>query len=115
MVNLPDVAPIIGCVWISVVATVLLIFRRRVVTFLLRLAAPQESVDGQRRDIGIGVALVAVFAYVLAATLTAMSLLPSGEKAWPLAVGLPVAALVSLLYWLRFANAGISLTGWQRR
>ena len=74
-----------------------------------------DRTEAQRREASIGVVLVAVFAYVLAATVAAMSLLPAGDKAWPLAIGLPVAALVGVLYWLRFANAGLSLTAWLRR
>lgn len=115
MESLPEVAAIVGCAWICLIATALIVFRVRSVTLLERAVPPDDRTEAQRREASIGVVLVAVFAYVLAATVAAMSLLPAGDKAWPLAIGLPVAALVSVLYWLRLANAGLSLTAWPRR
>ena len=115
MENLPEVAAIVGCAWICLLATALIVFRARVVRLLQRAARPDARTEAQRREATIGVVLLAVFAYVLASTVTAASLLPGADTVWALAVGLPVAALVNILYWMRFANAGLSLTAWLRR
>jgi hypothetical protein len=105
---------LVCAVWLLIVATAAIVFRRRIANALLRVARPQEDPSAQRRDLTMGVVLMAVFTYVVAATVTAMWLLPSSDQPWPLAVGLPVAAVVSILYWIRFANAGLSVTSWFR-
>ena len=101
--------------WLLIVATAAIVFRRRIVTILVRVAAPKDDPAAQRRDLTVGVILVAVFAVVLDATVTAASLLPVGGQPWVLGIGLPVAVVVNILYWVRFANAGLSVTGWLRR
>jgi hypothetical protein len=117
MVNVlgSPIAALIGAAWIALVATTVIVFRRRIANFLLRLATPLEDTAAQRRDITIGVVLLAVFALVLAATLATMFLLPSDVRPWPLAVGIPAIALLGILYSVRFSNAGLSVTGWLRR
>ncbi|MEN0083173.1 MAG: hypothetical protein AAGC66_00260 [Leifsonia sp.] len=109
------VAVLVGAVWVAVLATVAVLFRGRIAGYVLRLASPQEDEAAQRRDATVGVVLVAVFGYVLAAMVMTMSLLPSGDKVWPLAVGLPAAAVLALLYSVRFSNAGLSVMNWLRR
>ncbi|WP_285115562.1 hypothetical protein [Leifsonia sp. fls2-241-R2A-40a] len=106
---------LICAAWVVIVATAVIVFRKRLAGYLQRLAEPQENVAAQRRDITIGIILVAVFAYVLAATLAALLLLPAGTPPWPLAGGLPLMALLALLYSVRFSNAGLSAVNWIRR
>ncbi|ANF30722.1 hypothetical protein A0130_02645 [Leifsonia xyli] len=101
--------------WVLIVATAVILFRRRIVTVLVRFAAPKDDTVAQRRDLSIGVVLLAVFGYVLAGTVGAMTLLPAWARALPLAVGLPACALLAILYWVRFSNAGLSVLGWLRR
>ena len=96
-------------------ATAAIIFRRRVANVLMRVAVSMDDEVAQRRDMRIGVVLASVSAYVLAATVIAMALLPEGARALPLAVGLPACALLAILYWVRFSNAGLSVVGWLRR
>ena len=109
------IAALIGATWIALVAVAVIVFRRRIAGYLLRLATPQEDTAAQRRDITIGVVLLAVFVLVLAATLATMFLLPSDAPPWPLAVGIPAIVLLGILYSVRFSNAGLSVTGWLRR
>ncbi|MFF1572488.1 hypothetical protein ACFVWR_07040 [Leifsonia sp. NPDC058292] len=108
-------AAVIGAAWITIIATAAIVFRRRVVAFLVRLAAPREDPAAQTRDLSIGVVLLAVFAYVLAAVVASLELLPADIRLWPMAIGIPILVVVNLLYWFRFANAGLSVVSWMRR
>ncbi|MGH1548380.1 hypothetical protein ACRAWB_04040 [Leifsonia poae] len=101
--------------WIVLVATAMIVFRRRIVDLLMRIAAQTEDEVSQRRDLTIGVILVAAFIYVLAGSLAAYTFLPAALRTLPLAIGLPVCGLLAILYWVRFSNAGLSVLGWLRR
>ena len=106
---------IVGGVWVVIVATAILIFRRRIVTLLLRLCVSDRTKVEQRRDLNIGIILLAVFAYGLVGILLVVPILPSPAIAWVVGFGIVIEFLVATLYWIRFANAGLSLTSWMGR
>ena len=115
MSALTTMSPIFGAVWVIVCATALLIFRMPVVRLLFKLAISDESEEVRRRDLNIGVALLAAFAYVLAATGITAALVPPPDNVWPLAFGIPICGLLAILYWIRFQNAGLSVLNFLRR
>lgn len=104
-----------GIAWIAIVATVMLAFRSRVVSFLIRFTDSGKAEEARRRDLRIGVTLLALFVYVLVATGVALLLIPQQSSVWALGIGLPVAFAVNLLYWVRFRSAGLSLVAWLQR
>ena len=115
MPALTAMSPIFGAVWVMVCATALLVFRKPVVRLLFKLAISGESEEVRRRDLNIGVVLLAAFAYVLAATVIATALLPPPDNVWPLACGIPICVFLAILYWIRFKNAGLSVLNVLRR
>ncbi|MGH1523094.1 hypothetical protein ACRAWC_03000 [Leifsonia sp. L25] len=109
-----DGGMIVGGVWIAVLATAALVFRPRVVAFLVRFTVADTDEESRRRDLRAGVALLAAFAYVLVATLASVLLIPRTMSLWAIGIGLPIAVVINVLYWVRFRRAGLSVRGWTR-
>ncbi len=92
---------------LAIAATVLLARRKRVVGYFLTQCTSDRPEPELRRDLGIGVALMAVAGYVPAAALAAGVLLPSTAIVWVAGIAIPTELLVYLLYTIRFQNAGL--------
>lgn len=94
--------------WLVIVATALIVFRKLVAKFLLRLAVSDEPEANRRRNLTIGVVLVAVFAYVLAAIGITANFVPSAAVPWVIGIGVAIEFFVAINYWVRFQQAGLS-------
>ena len=67
---------------------------------------------------GVWVVIVAtaiLIAYGLVGILLVVPMLPSPAIAWVAGFGILIECLVATPYWIRFANAGLSLTSWMGR
>jgi len=107
--------PALNIVWLFLVTTLILVFRRRLVTLLLRVAQPREDEAAQRRDMTIGVTFVAVFGYLFCAVMAAFNLLPEPSRVWAFGLGIPALLIVNIVYWTRLSRAGLSVLRWLRR
>ncbi|CAM5300117.1 hypothetical protein [Leifsonia shinshuensis] len=110
-----DFVAIVGVVWFAILATAVLVFRRRVVGVLLQLTISERSEEARRRDLGIAVTLLCSFVYVLVASLLAQFVLPAPASLWALGIGVMIGFFLSLLFSIRFQNAGLSVLGRLRR
>jgi glycerol uptake facilitator-like aquaporin len=102
-------------VLVLIVATALVVFRNRVAEFLLPFTVSDEPEGDRRRNLTIGVVLVAVFAYVLAAIIITANVAPSTATPWVIGIGLVIDFFVAIIYWIRFQQAGLSPVNWMRR
>ncbi|WP_158867261.1 hypothetical protein [Leifsonia sp. AG29] len=107
--------PFLNIIWLLLVTTLILVFRRRLVTLLLRVAEPREDETAQRRDMTVGVTGVAVFGYLFCAVMAALNLLPEPSRVWASGLGMPVLLIANVAYWVRLSRAGLLVIRWVRR